>query len=63
MAWLAWPSGASFDELEGILRDLDLRALVVWGRSGSPLIHYSTHAFGERVRQALDPTKRFLELA
>ena len=63
VAWLAWPSGASFDELEGILKELKLGAMVVWGRSGSPLIHYSTHAFGERVRQALDPTKRFLELA
>lgn len=62
VAWLAWPGDASFDGLEAILRDLGLSALVVWGRSGPPLINVRPHAFGERVRHALDPAKKFLEL-
>lgn len=62
VAWLAWPGDASSDELEAILRDLELGAVVVWGSGRSPLVNVPAHAFGERVRRALDPQKRFLDL-
>ena len=63
VAWLAWPGEAPFERVESILRDLRLRALVLWGhRSGSPLVHFARHSFGARVGRALDPRQRFLEL-
>lgn len=62
VAWVVWRREVPFDALEAILRELELGAVVVWGRRGPPLINVPPHAFGERVRDALDPAGRFLEL-
>ncbi|HTR74824.1 MAG TPA: FAD-binding protein [Solirubrobacterales bacterium] len=64
LALIAWPEG-DLAGLAAILTDLGLAGIVVIGTSGeTPLIGagQAGNAFGRRVRTALDPGRRFLEL-
>lgn len=61
---LAWPAGRDLDQLSRLLEGLGLGAIVlVGGPAPLPLIGATPGAaLGRRVRAALDPERRFLEL-
>jgi glycolate oxidase FAD binding subunit len=64
LAWVAWPTAAPLHALDAGLRSLELAGMVVRGApSGSLLLGKVTGgAFARRVRAAIDPDSRFLEL-
>lgn len=70
VAWLAWPGRGEptdanffFNELEAVLTRLDLAGAVIWGPPGKPFLGLQTgEALLRRVKQALDPSHRFLEV-
>ncbi len=60
--WLAWP-GPVNQALNPLLVELGLSGLVIWGSTDQPRLGINPgEAFGRRVKQALDPQGRFLEL-
>ena len=63
VAWVACPPGAPLTSLGSALATLRLTGVVLSGLGAPPLIGASPkNAFGERVRRALDPFDRFLEV-
>jgi glycolate oxidase FAD binding subunit len=63
LAWVAWPAERPRIELERVLRDAALTGVVVCGARGAAVVGAPVrHAFGERIRRALDPHRRFLEV-
>ena len=62
MAWLAWPP-AALDDLDAALKALDLSGLVVLGQPGRTRLGVRTgQSFERRVKAALDPDARFVEV-
>ena len=60
LAWMAWPGAV--DELHALLLAQQLSGLVVKGQVDQPMIGVATASpFRSRIRQALDPTQRFLD--
>jgi glycolate oxidase FAD binding subunit len=64
VAWVAWPGGHALADLDRLLRDAAATGLILRGTAnGEPIVGLPIrNAFGERVRQALDPHRRFLEV-
>ncbi|MDQ6607581.1 MAG: FAD-binding protein [Actinomycetota bacterium] len=63
LGWLAWPEDRDLAELDAALRSLELAGVVLTGSSGRGLIgRIGGGAFATRVRSALDPHARFLEV-
>lgn len=63
VAWIAWPSASTLDDLDTILSELGLPGMVLIGPPDRPLLGPRTGgAFGARVASALDPDSRFLEV-
>ncbi len=62
VAWTSWPRDATRDDVESLLRRVDARGLVVRGLEGPPLLPPRPNGFADRVRTALDPRRKFLEL-
>ena len=63
IAWLAWPPERSAEELDGVLRSLDLAGVFLRGSAPHPLVGaHRGGAFGRRVKAALDPDGRFPEV-
>lgn len=63
LGWVAWPDDRDVAELDSALRSLDLAGVVLTGSSGRGLVgRIGGGAFAARVRAALDPHARFLEL-
>jgi hypothetical protein len=63
VAWIAWPAEDGLDALDALLADAGLRGLVLAGAADEPLLgRRAPNPFAARVRQALDPHDRFLEL-
>ncbi|MFQ5613845.1 MAG: FAD-binding protein [Anaerolineae bacterium] len=63
LAWIAWPDDPG--ALDEILRSLDLAGLALTGPAAQPWLGLRTGAggaFGQRVKQALDPAGRFPEV-
>lgn len=63
VAWIAWP--APIHELNAVLIRQTLSGLVIVGPPGQPFIGLSRsdHVFARRVKEALDPQQKFVELA
>ena len=62
VAWLAWPP-AALDGLDAALKALDLSGLVVLGQPGRTRLGARTgQSFEQRVKAALDPDARFVEV-
>ena len=65
MAWLAWPP-AALDGLDAALKALDLSGLIVLGQPGAArsarLGVRTGESFERRVKVALDPGARFVEV-
>ena len=62
VAWLAWPP-AALDDLDAALKALDLSGLVVLGQPGRTRLGVRTgQSFERRVKAALDPEVRFVEV-
>jgi glycolate oxidase FAD binding subunit len=64
LAWLAWPTSDKWPaKLDTLLTNLDLSGLVLFGPPGVTRLGVDPGApFTRRVKQALDPGGRFLEL-
>jgi hypothetical protein len=63
VAWVAWPSERPLDGLDGALRELDIAGIALTGAPGRTLLgRRDGGAFASRVRTAIDPHGRFLEL-
>ena len=63
VAWVAWPAGAPLTNFSTALTALRLTGVVLSGADARPLIGASiSNAFGQRVRRALDPFDRFVEV-
>lgn len=63
VAWIAWPTASSLDDLDTILCELGLPGMVLIGPTERPLLGPRTGgSFGARVTRALDPDSRFLEV-
>lgn len=63
LAWLAWPRERPTEELDGVLRSLDFAGVVLTGSAANPLVGaHRGGAFARRVKSALDPDGRFLEV-
>lgn len=66
LVWLAWPVVAGdqwADRLDSLLAGLDLAGLVLLGPAGVARLGVNPGAsFARRIKQALDPNGRFLEL-
>ncbi|MDP8967513.1 MAG: FAD-binding protein [Actinomycetota bacterium] len=63
VAWLAWPRERTAEELDGVLRSLDLAGVFLTGSPPHPLVGARRGgAFAERVKGALDPDGRFPEI-
>jgi glycolate oxidase FAD binding subunit len=63
LAWIAWPRERPIADLDRRLTKLGLRGLRLNGEGGRPLLGEARGgAFGARIRRALDPDERFLEL-
>ncbi len=63
LGWLAWPGDRDLAELDGALRALEIAGVVLTGTPGHVLIgRKDGGAFATRVRAALDPQARFLEV-
>jgi len=65
VAWVAWPAEQPLGDLDGLLRDAAATGQVIRGAVtagdavlGAPI----RNTFGERIRRALDPNRRFLEV-
>ena len=62
VAWLAWPP-AALDDLDAALKAPDLSGLVVLGQPGRARLGVRTgQSFERRVKAALDPDGRFVEV-
>ena len=62
VAWLTWPP-ATLDGLDAALKALDLSGLVVLGQPGRTRLGVRTgQSFEQRVKAALDPDARFVEV-
>jgi glycolate oxidase FAD binding subunit len=62
VAWLTWPP-AELDGLDAALKALDLTGLVVLGQPGRTRLGARTgQSFERRVKAALDPEARFVEV-
>jgi glycolate oxidase FAD binding subunit len=62
VAWIAWPP-AGLDDLDTALKTLDLSGLVVLGQPGRARLGARTgQSFERRVKAALDPEARFVEV-
>ena len=64
VAWIAWPEGQPRSGLDRLLRDGAATGLILRGAAGGePVVGLpARNAFGDRVRSALDPHHRFLEV-
>jgi glycolate oxidase FAD binding subunit len=66
IAWLAWPSPTNQawrSHLNSLLTGLELSGLVISGPPGEPRLGVNPGAaFTRRIKQALDPAGRFLDL-
>jgi glycolate oxidase FAD binding subunit len=63
VAWVAWPEGVALDDLDRLLRDAGLTGLALRGAAREPVLGTPIrNPFGERIRGALDPHDRFLEV-
>jgi glycolate oxidase FAD binding subunit len=63
VAWIAWPTASSLDDLDTILCELGLPGMVLIGPPDRPHLGPRTGgSFGARVTSALDPGSRFLEV-
>jgi glycolate oxidase FAD binding subunit len=63
LAWVAWPADRALGELDGVLTALDLAGAALTGRTDRPLLGRSgAGPFAARVRSAIDPHERFLEV-
>jgi glycolate oxidase FAD binding subunit len=64
VAWLAWPAGENWaGKLDSLLTQLDLSGLVLLGPPGVTRLGVNPGApLARRVKQALDPEGRFLDL-
>ena len=63
IAWLAWPRERTAEELDGVLRSLDLAGVFLTGSPPHPLVGANRGgAFAQRVKAALDPDGRFPEV-
>jgi glycolate oxidase FAD binding subunit len=61
VAWIAW--SGSLDDLDAALKPLDLAGLVVLGQPGQRRLGARTgQSFEQRVKAALDPGARFVEV-
>jgi glycolate oxidase FAD binding subunit len=64
LAWLAWSPEEGIDSLNDLLAALNLAGLVLFGPPGRPYVGaYAGGLLASRVKQALDPAGRFLEVA
>jgi glycolate oxidase FAD binding subunit len=63
LAWLACPRERPTEELDALLRSLDLAGVVLTGSAANPLVGaHRGGAFARRVKSALDPDGKFLEI-
>ncbi|MDQ3849216.1 MAG: FAD-binding protein [Actinomycetota bacterium] len=63
IAWLVWPPERTAEQLDGVLRSLDLAGVFLTGSAPHPLVGaHRGGAFAERVKAALDPPGRFPEV-
>jgi len=63
VGWVSWPQAAPLDDLDQVLRETRVSGQVMFGESPEPLIGMPVaNPFGTRVRRALDPNHRFLEV-
>ena len=63
VAWVAWPHARELHELDGALRGIGSRGMLLAGAVGPPLLGASeTGEFATRVTAALDPDSRFLRI-
>jgi len=65
VAWIAWPAAHPRSDLDRLLRGAAATGLILrgGGADGEPVVGTPTrNAFGDRVRSALDPHHRFLEV-
>jgi len=61
LAWIAWPDGAA--ALDALLREARLTGLVLRGDAPQPVLGVPVrNPFGDRLRAALDPDDRFVEV-
>jgi glycolate oxidase FAD binding subunit len=64
LAWLAWSPDEGLDTLDQLLAKQNLAGLLLFGPPGRPYLGaYSGGILASRVKQALDPAGRFLEVA
>jgi hypothetical protein len=62
VAWLALPEPTRIDEIHDALHKLNLQGLILIGATGDPRIGVqSTNPFAQRVKQAIDPHRKFGE--
>jgi hypothetical protein len=63
VAWIAWPADDAVDALDSLLTNAGLSGLVLTGPADAPLLgRRIANPFAARVRQALDPYDRFVEV-
>jgi glycolate oxidase FAD binding subunit len=63
LAWVGWPGTAPLGHLDAALSSLGLAGMVLIGPADTALLGATSGgAFAERVRRALDPHDRFVEL-
>lgn len=63
LAWVAWPADRPLGELDSALRTLGISGMALTGQPGRLLLgDAGGGAFATRVRTALDPDSRFLEV-
>lgn len=61
LTWIAWPG--AFNELDQILATLKLPGLAIRGVSAYPRLGFQVgQPFAQRIKQALDPQRKFLQL-
>jgi glycolate oxidase FAD binding subunit len=61
LGWIAW--NEPWEDLDGLLRSQGLAGLVIFGDSPRPLLGaVPSNAFRSRIKAALDPSGRFLDL-
>ena len=63
IAWVAWPGERPAEELDELLRSLDLAGVFLTGSAPNPMVGaHRGGAFAQRVKAALDPGGRFPEV-
>lgn len=63
LAWVAWPADRALNELDSTLRALGIAGMVLTGAPDRIMLGAARGgAFAARVRAALDPDSRFLEV-